>query len=308
MITLEALTKDFGSTRAVNELSVDITAGKVTGFLGPNGAGKSTTMRMILGLDTPTAGKSLVNGVPYAKLRYPLHTVGAHISGTAGHPGHTPRTFLKALAQSNRIPVRRAEQALAEVGLQSVATKRIGGFSLGMRQRLGIAAALLGDPQILILDEPMNGLDAEGILWIRQLMRTRADAGGTIFVSSHLMSEVQQVADHLILIGRGELITEAPTQELIQEFTQQLITVRTPRAAALAGLLAQQGAKVSTTGEDHLEVVGMPLERIGALAFAGGIELHELSIIHGSLENAYNQLTHDTVDYSAELTGGVTTK
>ncbi|HJX78313.1 ATP-binding cassette domain-containing protein [Glutamicibacter sp.] len=308
MITLEALTKDYGATRAVNNLSVNITAGKVTGFLGPNGAGKSTTMRMILGLDAPTGGQSLVNGVPYAKLRYPLHTVGAHILGTAGNPGHTPRTFLKALAQSNQIPVRRVAEVLAEVGLQSVATKRIGGFSLGTRQRLGIAAALLGDPQILILDEPMNGLDAEGISWVRQLMRTRADAGGTIFVSSHLMSEVQQVADHLILIGRGELITEATTQELIQEFTQQLITVRTPRAAALAGLLTQRGAKVSTSGEGHLEVIGMPVERVGALAFAGGIELHELSIIHGSLENAYNQLTHDTVDYSAELTGGVRTK
>ena len=304
MITLEALTKDFGSTRAVNELSVDITAGKVTGFLGPNGAGKSTTMRMILGLDSPTAGKSLVNGVPYAKLRYPLHTVGAHISGTAGHPGHTPRTFLKALAQSNRIPVRRAEQALAEVGLQSVATKRIGGFSLGMRQRLGIAAALLGDPQILILDEPMNGLDADGISWIRQLMRTRADAGGTIFVSSHLMSEVQQVAQQLILIGRGELITEAPTLELIKEFTQQVITVRTPQAAEFTGLLVQRGAEVSTLGEDRLEVSGMPLEDIGALAFASHVELHDLSTSHGSLEIAYNQLTHNTVQYSAELAKG----
>ncbi|WP_404290688.1 ATP-binding cassette domain-containing protein [Glutamicibacter arilaitensis] len=305
MITLEALTKDFGATRAVNQLSVNIAPGKVTGFLGPNGAGKSTTMCMILGLDAPSQGQALLNSVPYAKLRYPMHTVGAHISGTAGHPGHSPRTFLKALAQSNRISATRVDAVLTEVGLQSVASKRIGGFSLGMRQRLGIAAALLGDPQILILDEPMNGLDAEGIGWIRALMRTRAEQGGTIFVSSHLMSEVQQVADHLILIGRGALITEAPTQELIKEFTQQVITVRSPKATALAGLLERTGIEVMATAVDQLEVIGMPLEGVGSLAFAGGIELHELSVTHGSLENAYNQLTHDTVEYSAELSGGV---
>ncbi|MGP9489736.1 ATP-binding cassette domain-containing protein [Glutamicibacter sp. AOP5-A2-7] len=307
MITLEALSKDFGATRAVNALTATIEPGQVTGFLGPNGAGKSTTMRMILGLDAPSSGQALVNSVPYAQLRYPLHAVGAHISGTAGHPGHTPRTFLKALAQCNRIPASRVDEVLAEVGLQSVAGKRIGGFSLGMRQRLGIAAALLGDPHILVLDEPMNGLDAEGIGWIRQLMRTRAERGGTVFVSSHLMSEVQQVADQLILIGRGELIAQAPTGELIRQFTQQVITVRSPQLAALAGLLRQPGIELNAA-EDRLEVVGLPLENIGALAFAHGIELHELSIAHGSLENAYNQLTHDTVEYSAELARGAGSK
>ncbi|MGP9651318.1 ATP-binding cassette domain-containing protein [Glutamicibacter sp. AOP38-B1-38] len=308
MIAFEALSKDFGATRAVNALTATIEPGQVTGFLGPNGAGKSTTMRMILGLDAPSSGQALLNSVPYAQLRYPLHTVGAHISGTAGHPGHSPRTFLKALAQSNRIPVDRVDAVLTEVGLQPVAGKRIGGFSLGMRQRLGIAAALLGDPQILILDEPMNGLDAEGISWIRQLMRTRAERGGTIFVSSHLMSEVQQVADQLILIGRGALITQAPTQDLIKQFTEPVITVRSPQAAALAGLLLQPGVEVNATAGDRLEVIGMPLEAIGASAFAGGFELHELSVAHGSLENAYNQLTHDTVEYSTELAGRVGSK
>lgn len=307
MIALEALCKDFGATRAVNALTATIEPGQVTGFLGPNGAGKSTTMRMILGLDAPSSGRALVNSVPYAQLRYPLQVLGAHICGTAGHPGHTPRTFLGSLAQSNRIPGTRVDEVLADVGLQSVGTQRIGGFSLGMRQRLGIAAALLGDPEILVLDEPMNGLDAEGIVWIRQLLRARADRGGTVFVSSHLMSEVQQVADQLILIGRGELIAQAPARELIRQFTQQVITVRSPQLAALAGLLQRPGIELNA-GEDRLEVIGLPLENVGGLAFAHGIELHELSVAHGSLENAYNQLTHGMVEYSAESARGAGSK
>lgn len=303
MITLEALSKDFGTTRAVTDLTAAVEPGTVTGFLGPNGAGKSTTMRMILGLDTPTSGQALLNGQRYGQLRYPMRTVGAHITGSAGHPGHTPRTFLKALAQSNRIAGSRVTEVLAEAGLQSVAHKRIGAFSLGMRQRLGIAAALLGDPQILILDEPMNGLDAEGIAWIRQLMRTRAAQGGTIFVSSHLMSEVQQVADQLILIGRGALLAQAPTDELIKDFTRQVITVRSPQAAALAGLLSGEGAQAIAGSHGQLEISGASMEQVGALACHAGIELHELSLARGSLESAYNQLTRDTVEFSADYAG-----
>jgi len=299
MIKLEALTKDYGNTRAVKELSVEIQPGRVTGFLGPNGAGKSTTMRMILGLDAPTSGQALVNGQRYGQLAYPMHTVGAHISGTAGHPGHTPRTFLQALAQSNRISKNRVDQVLEESGLATVASKRIGGFSLGMRQRLGISAALLGDPQILILDEPMNGLDAQGIAWIRQMMRTRAENGGTVFVSSHLMSEVQQVADQLILIGRGQLIANAATEQLITEFTQQVVTVRSPQVQALADLLGQQGVQVLPAGAQAVRVTGLAVEEIGALAFAQHIELHELSAARGSLESAYNQLTHDSMEFTA---------
>lgn len=305
MITLDSLTKDYGNNRAVNELSFTIEPGTVTGFLGPNGAGKSTTMRMILGLDAPTSGRSLINGVGYEQLRYPTRTVGAHITGTAGHPGHTPRTHLKALAQSNKIPASRIDEVLAHAGLESVAAQRIGGFSLGMRQRLGIAAALLGDPQILILDEPMNGLDAEGIAWIRQVMKNRAAQGGTVFVSSHLMSEVQQVADQLVLIGRGELITQAPTGELIKGFAQHVITVRSPQASALAGALAGHGAEIIEGGGNHLEITGISLAEVGAIAFSNGFELHELSQAHGSLESAYNQLTRDTVEFTSTTAGKV---
>lgn len=308
MITLEALSKNFGSTHAVKNLTVNINPGTVTGFLGPNGAGKSTTMRMILGLDAPTSGQALVGGVRYDQLCYPMRTVGAHITGTAGHPGQTPHTFLKSLVQSNQLAGTRAAEVLAEAGLQNVAHKRIGGFSLGMRQRLGIAAALLGDPQILILDEPMNGLDAEGIAWIRQLMKTRAANGGTIFVSSHLMSEVQQVADQLILIGRGELIAQAPTEELIKDFTTQMVTVRSPQAAALAESLARSGAQITTGGEGQLQISGLSLQEVGAVAFRQGYELHELSLMRGSLESAYNQLTRDTVEFSSESAGKVMSK
>jgi len=299
MITFESLSKHYGTTRAVNQLNVEIHPGKVTGFLGPNGAGKSTTMRMILGLDAPTSGRALINGQRYDQLTYPMHTVGAHISGTAGHPGHTPRTFLRALAQSNRVPQQRVEQVLEESGLSSVATKRIRGFSLGMRQRLGISAALLADPDILILDEPMNGLDAQGITWIRQLMRNRADQGGTVFVSSHLMSEVQQVADQLILIGRGELIANATTEQLINEATEQVVTVRSPHVLALADLLTSRNLKFRVVDEQLIEVIGLGLQATGALAFANGIELHELSAAHGSLESAYNQLTQESMEFSA---------
>jgi len=298
MISLEALTKDYGETRAVNELSVDVHPGRVTGFLGPNGAGKSATMRMILGLDAPTSGRALVNGQRYGQLTYPMHTVGAHISGTAGHPGHTPRTFLHALARSNRIPEQRVDRVLEESGLATVAAKRIGGFSLGMRQRLGISAALLGDPDILILDEPMNGLDAQGITWIRQLMRNRAENGGTVFVSSHLMSEVQQVADHLILIGRGRLIADATTEQLIRDFTQQVITVRSPQVHALADLLERHHAQLQPAENNTVRITGLVVEEISALALSHGIELHELSSAHGSLEAAYNQLTLDSMEFA----------
>ncbi|NAZ16753.1 ATP-binding cassette domain-containing protein [Glutamicibacter soli] len=300
MITLESLGKTYGPKHAVDNLDAGIQPGKVTGFLGPNGAGKSTTMRLILGLDRPTRGRALVNGVPYRDLEHPLRTVGAHINTTAGHPGRTPVSHLRALAYSNGIEATRVGVVLEQTGLSSVAHQRIRGFSLGMRQRLGIASALLGDPKILILDEPMNGLDAEGISWIRGLMRERARAGGTVFVSSHLMSEVQQVADELILIGRGELITQAPMAQLLEDYSRPRILVKSPQAEALAELARGHGYSVSSGTGGRLEVSGATLAQFGSLAFHAGIELHELSSAGTSLESIYTQLTRDAVEYAAQ--------
>lgn len=300
MITLASLSKTYGAKRAVNNLDAHIQPGKVTGFLGPNGAGKTTTMRLILGLDRPTAGQALVNGVPYRQLERPLRTVGAHINANTGNPGRTPVSHLRTLAYSNGIPGTRVGAVLEQTGLSSVAHQRIRGFSLGMRQRLGIASALLGDPQILILDEPMNGLDAEGIAWIRELMRERARAGGTVFVSSHLLSEVQQVADELILIGRGELITQAPMAQLLEEYSRPRILVKSPQADALAELARGHAYSVTPGTGGRLEVAGATPEQLGALAFRSGIELHELSSVGTSLESIYTQLTRDAVEYAAQ--------
>lgn len=298
MITLQELGKDYGATTAVQRLDLEIRPDRVTGFLGPNGAGKSTTMRMILGLDRPTRGRALVNGQPYRELDRPLHHVGAHITGTAGHPGQTPRQFLTALARSNRIPRRRVHEVLEEVGLAAVTGKHIRGFSLGMRQRLGIAAALLGEPPVLIFDEPMNGLDVEGIEWIRGLMGRRAAEGATVFVSSHLMSEVQQVADHLVITGQGQLLVEDSTQNLLETFGSTLITVRTTNNPAMEAALTGAGFSCSSTTDGALLVSGAELPRIGALAYQNSIELHELSQTRGSLESVYTQLTQDSVQYT----------
>ncbi|PZG37396.1 multidrug ABC transporter ATP-binding protein [Spongiactinospora gelatinilytica] len=296
MITAEDLTKRYRSTLAVDGLSFTVESGRVTGFLGPNGAGKSTTMRMMLGLDRPTGGVARIDGVPYAELRHPLRKVGALLDAKAVHGGRTARDHLLQLAQSNGLPASRVGEVLEKVGLTEVARRRVGGFSLGMAQRLGIAGALLGDPEILIFDEPVNGLDPEGILWIRTLMRGLAAEGRTVFVSSHLMSEMAQTADHLIVIGRGRLIADTTVSEFISRSAQRYVRVRSPQLRSLAALL--NGAATGLSG-DHLRVPGRTTEEIGEAAAAAGIPLHELTMVEPSLESAYMELTQDSVEYTA---------
>lgn len=300
MTTIQAnhLTKVYGNTTAVADLSFTVRPGKVTGFLGPNGAGKSTTMRMILGLDRPTSGSVLIDGVPYAKLRDPLRKVGALLDAKAVHGGRSAYNHLLCLAQSNGIPETRVAEVLAMVGLTDVARRRVGGFSLGMGQRLGIAAALLGDPQILIFDEPVNGLDPEGILWIRTFMRNLAAEGRAVFVSSHLMSEMSQTADHLIVIGRGRLLADMPMEEFIAASAQGHVRVRSPQLGRLTAMLAAHGADVRQAG-DHVRVTGLPAARIGELACEAGLPLHELTEQRPTLEAAYMELTKDSVEYQA---------
>ncbi|GII77911.1 ABC transporter ATP-binding protein [Sphaerisporangium rufum] len=297
-IHVNDLTKVYGRTTAVAGLSFTVRPGMVTGFLGPNGAGKSTTMRVILGLDRPTSGTVLVDGKPYRELRDPLRTVGALIDAKAVHGGRSAHDHLLCLAQSNGIPARRVREVLAMVGLTEVARRRVGGFSLGMGQRLGIAAALLGDPPVLMFDEPVNGLDPEGILWIRTFMRSLAAEGRTVFVSSHLMSEMAQTADHLIVIGRGRVLADLPMEAFIQGSARAHVLVRSPRAAELATMLTGQGAGVDPAG-DGLRVTGLTAARIGELACAAGLALHELADQRPTLEAAYMDLTKDSVEYEA---------
>ncbi|MGA4995290.1 ABC transporter ATP-binding protein [Nonomuraea bangladeshensis] len=288
------LSKRYGATAAVAELSFDVEPGRVTGFLGPNGAGKSTTMRMILGLDRPSGGSVLVDGRPYAELRHPLRKVGALLDAKAVHGGRSARDHLLAIAQSNGLPASRVEQVLETVGLREVARRRVGGFSLGMAQRLGIAAALLGDPEILLFDEPVNGLDPDGILWIRTFMRELAAEGRAVFVSSHLMSEMAQTADHLIVIGKGRLIADTSVDEFIARSSQGYVRVRSPRLAEVADLLG--------TGErhpDHLRVTTMSTLDIGTLTARAGIPLEELTHVRPSLEAAYMELTKDSLEYTS---------
>ncbi|WP_327088141.1 ABC transporter ATP-binding protein [Nonomuraea sp. NBC_01738] len=288
------LSKAYGQTMAVSGLSFTVEPGQVTGFLGPNGAGKSTTMRMILGLDHPTGGSVVVDGVPYQQLRHPLRKVGALLDAKAVHGGRSARNHLLAIAQSNGLPASRADEVLELVGLREVAKRRIGGFSLGMSQRLGIAAALLGDPEILLFDEPVNGLDPDGILWIRTFMRKLAAEGKTVFVSSHLMSEMAQTADHLIVIGKGRLIADTSVSEFIGRSSQGFVRVRSPRLAEIAALLP--GAELH---HDHLRVNGMrPLE-IGTLTTRAGLELEELTFVQPTLEAAYMELTKDSLEFSS---------
>jgi ABC-2 type transport system ATP-binding protein len=303
MIEVYELTKRYGSVVAVDGLSFVVPAGRVTGFLGPNGAGKSTTMRMILGLDAPTSGEALVDGGPYSDLRRPLHKVGALLDANAVHGGRRAYDHLLAIAQSNRIGASRVRVVLDQVGLADIGGKRIAGFSLGMKQRLGIAAALLGDPDILIFDEPINGLDPEGIRWIRGLLRSLASEGRTVFVSSHLMSEMALTADHLIVIGRGRLIADTSMDALIRMSSRGSTRVRSPRARDLAHLLAAHGAEVEhDEGQDSpaLAVSGLDGPQIGDLAAAHHIPLHELTPRHASLEDAFMQLTRSAVDYRAD--------
>jgi ABC-2 type transport system ATP-binding protein len=302
MIEARGLAKRYGSTAAVNDLSFTIRPGLVTGFLGPNGAGKTTTMRLILGLDHPSAGTVTVNGRPYAQLPDPMHEVGALLDAGAVHGGRTARNHLLGLAQTNGIGQRRVDEVLGLVGLTDVAGKRTKGFSLGMRQRLGIAAALLGDPQILMFDEPVNGLDPEGILWIRNLMRSLAAEGRTVLVSSHLMSEMEYTADHLLVIGRGRLIADCGMSEFIARGSGQAVLVRTPQPDLLARAVAATGAAVADAGGDgNLEVRGLTEDQVSDLAFAQGIRLYHLAATRVSLEHAFMELTADSVEYHAEL-------
>jgi ABC-2 type transport system ATP-binding protein len=301
MIEARGLVKRYGSTAAVNDLTFTIRPGLVTGFLGPNGAGKTTTMRLILGLDYPSAGTVTVNGQPYAQLASPMHEVGALLDAGAVHGGRTARSHLLCLAQTNGISRRRVDEVLGIVGLSDVAGKRSKGFSLGMRQRLGIAAALLGDPQILMFDEPVNGLDPEGILWIRTLMRSLAAEGRTVFVSSHLMSEMEYTADHLLVIGRGRLIADCGMAEFIARGSGQAVLVRTPQPDVLSRIVAARGGTFSPTAGPEFEIRDLTEDQVSDLAFAHGIRLYHLAATRASLEHAFMELTADSVEYHAEL-------
>jgi ABC-2 type transport system ATP-binding protein len=306
VIEVRDLTKTFGATTAVDHVGFTVRPGIVTGFLGPNGAGKSTTMRMIVGLDRPSAGTATVDGVAYRDLRDPLRRVGILLDAKAVHTGRSARDHLRAIGATHGIGAKRVDEVIALTGLESVAKRRVGGFSLGMGQRLGIAAALLGDPDNLILDEPVNGLDPEGVVWVRTLARHLASEGRTVFLSSHLMSEMAQTADHLIVLGRGRVIADAPTSEIVARSTGGAVTVRTPQAAALEPALAAEGATVSPAQDGSLLVTGLAAPRIGELAAAGGVVLHELTPVAGSLEQAYMELTQGEVEYvsgSAATTG-----
>jgi ABC-2 type transport system ATP-binding protein len=299
MIEARGLSKRYGDTLAVDNLSFSIAPGKITGFLGPNGAGKTTTMRMILGLDHPTSGAVTVNGKPFASLTQPMRQVGALLDAKALHGGRSAHNHLLCLAQSNNLPTHRVDEVLGLVGLSEVGKKRAKGFSLGMGQRLGIAAALLGDPEILMFDEPVNGLDPEGILWIRNLMKALAAEGRTVFVSSHLMSEMENTADHLLVIGRGKLIADCTVQEFIAANSQLTVRVRTPQQDQLSKLVAAAGGTIRDSGDGAVVISGLGVTEIGDLAYENSVRLHELSPIHASLEQAFMDLTASSVQFHA---------
>src|SRR5215469_12001403 len=301
MIEAAGLTKRYGTTVAVDDLSFIVPPGQVTGFLGPNGAGKSTTMRLILGLDAPTSGAVTVNGRSYTAYRRPLFEVGALLEAKAFHGGRSAYSHLLCLARSNGISRGRVGEVLDLVGLGRAGRKRAGGFSLGMGQRLGIAAALLGDPGVLLLDEPVNGLDPDGVAWIRALLRSLAAEGRTVLVSSHLMSEMENTADRLVIIGRGRLIAQAGMAELLAAATGNHVRVRSPQAAELAALLAAGGAAVTRNGDGTLAVTGATPDDIGELARASGLALTELSAQQASLEERYMELTKDSADYRSAV-------
>ena len=306
MIRAQALTKSYGKTRAVDGLTFDVLPGRVTGFLGPNGAGKSTTMRMIVGLDRPTSGSITVDGRPYGEIRRPLHEVGAVLETRAVHGGRSAYNHLLCLAQSNGIGRRRVREVLELVGIESVARRRAGAFSLGMSQRLGLAAALLGDPPVLLCDEPVNGLDPEGILWIRTLLRGLAAEGRTVFVSSHLMSEMALTADHVIVVGKGRLIADESIEDIVGRSSLNTVLVRTPALERLSSLLVEAGANVRdetdhSAGADRgIHVNGLTAAQIGDLAARHGIAVHELTPKTASLEEAFMELTAESLDFRAE--------
>jgi ABC-2 type transport system ATP-binding protein len=299
MIEARGLTKRYGQKVAVNDLTFSIAPGRVTGFLGPNGAGKTTTMRLILGLDYPDAGTVTIDGKRYAGLAYPMREVGALLEAKAVHGGRSAYNHLLCLAQTNNLPRRRVGEVLELVGLTGVARKRTKGFSLGMGQRLGIAATLLGDPKVLMFDEPVNGLDPEGILWIRNLMKALAADGRTVFVSSHLMSEMENTADHLIVIGRGKLLADCTMEEFIARSSGHTVRVRTPQPEELTKALAAASAAAVGNEDGTLTVRGLSPDRIGDIAFEQGVRLHELTPTRASLEAAFMELTADSVEYQA---------
>ena len=301
MIEAVGLSKHYGSKVAVDRISFTVQPGQVTGFLGPNGAGKSTTMRMIVGLDRPTSGTVSVAGQPYASLRSPMTEVGVLLEARAVHSGRSARNHLRALAATHGIGVRRVDEVIEMTGLTDVAKKRVGGFSLGMGQRLGIAVALLGDPHTLVLDEPVNGLDPEGVLWVRTLVKYLAGQGRTVFLSSHLMAEMALAADHVIVIGRGRIIADGPVDDVIANATHATVRVRSPQADHLAGLLKAAGALVEAVEPGLLQVTGPPAAFVGETAAANGVVLHELSEVSGSLEEAFMSLTADSVEYHSAV-------
>ncbi|NLU83158.1 ATP-binding cassette domain-containing protein [Rhodococcus sp. HNM0569] len=304
MIEVRGLTKTFGSFKAVDDLTFTVQPGIVTGFLGPNGAGKSTTMRMILGLDKPTAGSALVEGVPYAQLDKPLTTVGALLDAKWVHPNRSARAHLQWMAASNGIPKSRVEEVLRLVGLSEVAGKKAGGFSLGMSQRLGLAGALLGDPKVLLFDEPVNGLDPEGIVWIRKFMQRLASEGRTVLVSSHLLSEMALTAERLVVIGRGRLIADTTVADFVAKSSESTVRVRSPQLDALRSALTSAGLTVredgGADGTAALLVIDTTTDQVGTLAGENGIVLHELASKQGSLEDAFMKITGEDVQYHAE--------
>jgi ABC-2 type transport system ATP-binding protein len=297
MIVTRGLTKRYGQTTAVDNLSFTVSPGVVTGFLGPNGSGKSTTMRMILGLDRPDAGSALVGGCTYAELSWPLREVGALLDAKAFHPGRTARQHLRWLALSNEIPAARVDEVLDIVGLTSVADTRAGKFSLGMGQRLGIAGALLGDPGVLLFDEPVNGLDPEGIRWARHLLRGLAAEGRTVLVSSHLISEMALTAERLVVIGRGTLIAETSVDEFTSQHQAEAVRVVTPTPQLLVSALTRAGVRPAVEDDGGIVVTGVPSARIGEIAAEAALTLHELTPIRASLEDAFMELTSDSVEY-----------
>jgi ABC-2 type transport system ATP-binding protein len=299
VIEARGLTKKYGEKTAVNDLSFTVRPGIVTGFLGPNGAGKSTTMRMVVGLDAPTSGQVTVNGKRYADHRAPLREVGVLLEARAIHTGRSAENHLRVMAATTGIGRRRVNEVIDLVGLREVAGKRAGAFSLGMGQRLGIASALLGDPETVMLDEPVNGLDPEGILWIRNLLKGLAAEGRTVFVSSHLMSEMAVTAEHLIVVGRGRLIRDVSMQDFINSASANSVHVRSPQAAQLREVLLGDGVSVSSSAAGELDVTGLSSDQIGIAAAASGFTLYELSTVHASLEQAFMELTADAVEYRA---------
>ncbi len=300
MIEARGLSKRYGDKLAVDDVTFTVQPGLVTGFLGPNGAGKSTTMRLIMGLDGPTAGTVTVNGRPYAQHRTPLAEVGALLEAKSAHPGRTARQHLQVLAATHGIADSRVDEVIELTGLTAVARKRVGGFSLGMGQRLGIAVALLGDPRTLILDEPVNGLDPEGVLWVRNLTRYLAEQGRTVFLSSHLMSEVALTADHVIVIGKGRILADTSVRDLLDGASRRHVRVRTPQGDELSEGLRREGADVTVFDDGRLDVAGLDAPRIGEVAARSAVVLHELTPVSSTLEDAYMALTADAVEFHAE--------